>query len=283
MSGSTFLGRFFIAARRRPWVGALKKWIPGWWRRYAWRVVSAEEEIVVAGNRMRIPAADRNSSYIKDEYEPEVVSKLRELLRPGMIFCDVGANFGLLTLLAARLVGPAGRVFAFEPLPENARIIRQNIALNGFKNVTLIEAGVAETEGEALLHLSEDGGSHSLAGVPPRGRPETITVRTVRLDGVPGLEWIDVLKSDTEGTEMSVLRSLGALKPAHVILEASTLLLNLLGRRQLEQTGPGFLQALQEAGFTVAENLTDPPAGATPLAQDNEGTWSLYLRPAQRP
>ncbi len=281
MSASTFLGRLFIAARRRPWVAALKEWIPGSWRRYAWRHAAAEEELVVAGNRMRIPASGRNTLYVNDEYEPEVVAAIRRLLRPGMTFCDVGANLGVITLLAARLVGPTGRVFAFEPMPDNARVLRENIALNGFQNVTVVEAGVAEQNGEALLHLSKYCGSHSLVSGPGEALNLSLTVRTVRLDSVPGLDRIDVLKSDTEGTELSVLRSLGALKPQYAIIEASPLLFQVMGRPSPDFTGPGFLRGLAALGYTVVENLTDPAAGVVPIEQEVNGFWNLLLKSAR--
>jgi FkbM family methyltransferase len=279
MSASTFLGRLFIAARRQPWVAALKKWLPASWRSYAWRRASSVDEIVVAGNRMRIPASERNTAYINDDYEPEVLATLRRLLRPGMTFCDVGANMGVITLLAARLVGPTGRVFAFEPMPENARVVRENVALNGFQNVTLIEAGIAEQNGEAQLHLSKYGGNHRLAESPGGSLNLTITVQTLRLDSVPGLDRIDVLKSDTEGTELAVLRSLGALKPGHVILEANADLFTIRGRPSEELTGVGFLRGLAALGYTVVENLTDPAAGVTALEQEADGCWNLLLQP----
>lgn len=280
MSASTFLGRLFIAARRQPWLAALKHWVPKSWRGYAWRRASAVDEIVVAGNRMRIPVSERNAAYLSDEYEPEVLATLRSLLRPGMTFCDVGANMGVITLLAARLVGPTGRVFAFEPMPDNARVVRENVALNGFQNVTLIEAGIAEHNGEAQLHLSKYGGSHSLTRSPGGSLEVAITVRTIRLDSVPGLDRLDVLKSDTEGTELAVLRSLGALKPAYVILEANGGLFEIMGHASPELTGRGFLRGLEALGYTVVENLTEPAAGVSGLEQERDGCWNLLLKPA---
>ena len=64
-----------------------------------------------------------------------------ERLRPGMVFYDLGANIGLFTLLAARLVGGTGKVFSFEPDSENATRLRRNIERNGFTNVTVVDAG----------------------------------------------------------------------------------------------------------------------------------------------
>ena len=150
-------------------MAAWKKWVPRSWRQYAWRHAAAEEEIVVAGNRMHIPARERSTLYINDEYEPEVVAKLRELLKPGMTFCDVGANMGVLTLLAARLVGPAGRVFSFEPFPQNAAVVRHNVALNGFANVTVVEAGVAEAKRRGPASTSRSGTARTAS--PNRREP----------------------------------------------------------------------------------------------------------------
>ena len=56
--------------------------------------------------------------------EPEVQDALRRHLRPGMTFYDLGANIGFFSLLAARLVGEQGRVFAFEADPEIAARLR---------------------------------------------------------------------------------------------------------------------------------------------------------------
>ena len=81
-------------------------------------------------------------SYLRGEAEQAVQATLAERLRPGMIFYDLGANLGLFTLLAARLVTAAGKVFSFEPDPINASNLRRNIQRNGFTNVTVVESGI---------------------------------------------------------------------------------------------------------------------------------------------
>jgi hypothetical protein len=159
-------------------------------------------------------------------------------------------------------------------------VVRENVALNGFTNVTVVEAGIAEHNGEAELHLSKWGGSHSLAESPGGSLNRTMTVKTIRLDSVPGLDRIDMLKSDTEGTELAVLRSLGALKPAYVILEANNHVFELMGRPSPDFTGPGFLRGLEALGYVVLENLTDPAAGVTAIEQEVAGFWNLLLKPA---
>src|ERR1017187_7387482 len=96
---------------------------------------------VVDGHKMFLSAANAPSlifvnSVLHDQYEPETKILLSNIIRPGMTFLDVGAHVGHYTLLAARLVGPTGHVYAFEPEPENYAILTKNIALNGYTNVT---------------------------------------------------------------------------------------------------------------------------------------------------
>lgn len=240
MSTASSLSNIVISLRRQKWVASVKSLIPRSIREWGWRVASTQDVLTVQGSRMRVPEYARNAFYINDEYEPEVTAKLRALLKPGMTFCDVGANLGVMTLLAARLVGPGGRVFSFEPFPENAAILRENVAMNGFKNVTVVEAAVSERNGEAELHLSNFCGCHSLADKAMAESGNKITVKTVRLDSVSGLDRIDLLKTDTEGTELSVLRSLGALRPDNVILEANTDYFEVLGRPSPNSPDQGF-------------------------------------------
>ena len=86
-------------------------------------------------------------SYVRGEAEAQIQKVLAARLRPGMVFYDLGANIGLFTLLAARLVGAKGRVISFEPDGEVAARLRRNIERNRFANVTVIEAGVWSKSG----------------------------------------------------------------------------------------------------------------------------------------
>jgi hypothetical protein len=75
--------------------------------------------------------------------EQSVQEAMLRHLPKGGVFYDVGANVGFFALLAAHLVGvDEGQVYAFEPTPDNAAEIRSNIALNGLRNVTVVEKAV---------------------------------------------------------------------------------------------------------------------------------------------
>lgn len=145
-------------------------------------------------------------------YELRKAAEIRRRLRPGGVFVDVGANQGDFTLLAASLVGPAGRVVAFEPDPDNVAALRENLRLNGFANVEVRAVALADEAGSATLHRSAISGWHSLnEGGNTGGRPP-ITVALERLDDL-GLTRLDVLKIDVEGAENAVIR--GAMNTLH--------------------------------------------------------------------
>src|SRR5262245_2134996 len=77
-------------------------------------------------------------------YEPEETAFIEAALAPGMTFLDLGANVGYFTCLAARKVGPAGRVWAFEPDPRNFRLLVRSVKANGLSNVTAVRAAASD-------------------------------------------------------------------------------------------------------------------------------------------
>src|SRR3989338_8733486 len=83
------------------------------------------------------------------EYEAASMAYCKSVLKPGMTFVDVGANIGLFSLMAARQVGPTGKVYAFEPGADNCTLLRKNIEQNGYRNVTIVEKAVSEKPGPA--------------------------------------------------------------------------------------------------------------------------------------
>ena len=87
------------------------------------------------------------SRRIREEgiWEPYETSLLLSMLRPGDVFVDVGANIGYFSVLAASVVGDDGAVFAFEPDPDNFRLLRRNVALNGQQaSIVAVQAALAE-------------------------------------------------------------------------------------------------------------------------------------------
>src|SRR6202041_3672613 len=86
-------------------------------------------------------------NYRTGENEKICQAVVAERLQPGDVFYDLGANIGLFSLLAARVAGPTGKIFSFEPDAQIAERLRRNAAYNGFSNITVVELGVWSASG----------------------------------------------------------------------------------------------------------------------------------------
>ncbi len=154
---------------------------------------------------------------------------MRALLRPGMTFVDVGANWGYFTLLAAKLVGPQGGVIALEPDPRMFTKLTANIAWNNCENVMALPYAAAARDGSLRFQLCEQGGGNfGLSHVATEGvtRDAQIEVEAKTLDTVfedQGLQTVHLLKMDIEGAEGSALaglqQSLSARRILRLLLE----------------------------------------------------------------
>jgi FkbM family methyltransferase len=164
------------------------------------------------GAGMRFNAGQSNPAYVLGTNELPVQRALAAKLSQGNSFCDIGANVGFFTIIAARLVGSSGRVYAFEPVPENIEILKKNIFLNSFSNVHVIEAAASDHSGTGELLLSHYSGGSALAtGDSPPDLAGSQTVDLVSLDELVRngtLAIPDVVKIDVEGAELEVLRGM---------------------------------------------------------------------------
>jgi FkbM family methyltransferase len=157
--------------------------------------------------------------YLTGDAEPEVQDALAELIEPGQTVYDVGANIGFFTILCSRLVGPQGKVYAFEPIPENLVTLRHNIALNKLTNVVVVEQALSASTGTAEMFVSPWSAFHSL-NVDGASKRENhgpdggqITVATVTLDEFvqgDGISPPDLIKLDVEGAELLVVEGMRA-------------------------------------------------------------------------
>lgn len=146
---------------------------------------------------------------ITERMQTQVVE---QVVRPGDTVVDVGANIGYYTLKLSELVGKNGRVFAFEPEPENYQLLERNVARRKCDNVTLVPKAIASSAGTRKLFLSSfNPGDHRMYDSGD-GR-QSVEIQTVRLDeyfqNIPGP--IDFIKIDVQGAEGGVIESLGDL------------------------------------------------------------------------
>lgn len=143
--------------------------------------------------------------------EPFTAEWAGNFVRVGDTCLDLGAHIGVGALALARLVGPTGRVMAFEPEHGNFALLEANVRLNGYENVALHRAAVSNRSGEARLHLSDDNaGGHFLETATNGGR--TIPVPAIVLDEfLESNERIDLIKLDIQGTETAALQGMKRL------------------------------------------------------------------------
>lgn len=149
------------------------------------------------------------ASYAFGTYEPEVVQTIQRIVRPGWTAVDIGANIGYVTLLLAKLVGPQGRVIAFEPLPENFQVLQENIGLNAYLNVSLEPNAVMDKPGSVRLYRQRE---HCLTGTASTasGSGAGLEVPAVSLDGYleERGDHVQFVKIDVEGAEGAVLNGM---------------------------------------------------------------------------
>jgi len=129
----------------------------------------------------------------------------RRTVKPGMRVVDVGACWGYYTLLAARLVGPTGIVYALEPEPSNCQLLSTNITSNHYNNVVAVEKAVSNTCGRRELFLdSVSSARHSFSRDALLRGGEPTRVDTVTLDSFfegTGNMHVDVIKTSAEGAD----------------------------------------------------------------------------------
>jgi FkbM family methyltransferase len=175
-------------------------------------------------------------------FEADHQGIVRTLVRRGMTAWDVGANAGFYTLAFSRAVGTNGRVFAFEPLAENAGNLLRHVALNSAGNVTVVQAALGDRTGMIGFQA---GASNAMGRISDQQLGYLVPVSTVdeflaqRPETRP-----DFMKIDVEGAEARLLAGASGL-----LREAPpTILLSLHG----QDVGATCVDILTAAGYSLA-------------------------------
>ncbi len=179
--------------------------------RSRWRRQRVVEVALPGGGRLRWRHDDRYpAAMAAGTYEPELVARLVEHVRRGDHVLDLGANSGYLSFVAKSLVGPAGRVVAVEPHPDNLATIADRQALNPDLPVEVVAGAVAPHTGRATLQLTRNLANGRL-GDPTwsHAKPAvaTLEVAAHRLDDLVLRAAPTLVKLDIEGAEGEVLEA----------------------------------------------------------------------------
>jgi len=187
-----------------------------WWysgRRNRWTIITDFDDDLII--RLDRSAFMGSSIYWYGHHAGGEIRLLKQILKPEMVFVDVGANQGEFTLCAAKRL-PAGRVLSFEPYSQVYQQLIDNIALNGFDNVTTYRLALSDKTGVASIMIPSgiqpdrsfnEGLASLFAHRDGHVMVETVTMNLLdRVLQENPIHRVDVVKLDVEGAELSVLR-----------------------------------------------------------------------------
>jgi FkbM family methyltransferase len=148
------------------------------------------------------------ASVYYNKMETEQTAAMLKEVGEGQTFFDIGANVGYYSILASRLVGPRGRVAAFEPLVRNLAYLQRHVEINNAGNVRVLPFALSDRSG--ILSFST-GPNSAMGHLEPEGSSGDALVPAATLDEIAGRLGLlpDVIKMDVEGAEMAVFRGAG--------------------------------------------------------------------------
>lgn len=189
------------------------------------------------------------------EYELKFQRAMLEAIRPGDVVWDVGANVGLYSALFSDIAGSAGRVFAYEPSPHNLLRLKDAVALLG--NVMVVPVALGERNETVYLEQGDDSlGATSRVMQHEGTTPGRVSVRQESGDDLVSSGAVPppaVMKIDTEGCELDVLRGLRqTLQNPKLRAVCVEVHFRLLDERGLAHAPSEIERMLASAGFDVA-------------------------------
>jgi FkbM family methyltransferase len=242
------------------------------------------------GLRFRVVPGDPVSQalYASGTYEPQTLRVLRPLVAPGDVFVDLGANAGVVSLVAARWVGPQGRVLAVEPSAREFARLVDHAALNALDQLTPVRAAVVGTSGPRTLRLADPsraglntlGDAFAYEGIETAGYEPVEGLSLDDLVAGAGLDRVHVVKLDVEGSEAEALDGAATVLRTHRPILVVEVCATSLGASGASVAG---LEArLRDAGYACFE--IDDATGAlrAVTALSDEGDRNVVALPAER-
>ena len=175
-------------------------------------------------------------------WEPVETKICKQHIKEGMTVVDAGAYIGYYSILASKLVGSRGKVYAFEPSPECLELLYKNIEINNCKNIQVFTKAVTDKVGYTMFYVNPQNLSGSSTARSFQG-PQ-IEVPTTTLDEAIGNQRVDFIKMDIEGTEPKAIRGMNKVirnnSQLKMIIEAST-----LGLADTSSSFEGYIKFLQ--------------------------------------
>lgn len=221
-----------VIALAKPYI---RRELPGWGKVYRGLIGSHERDWLWRGEPERwirgkfhgfeMPVridgwSNRFTFFLERFYDLPTQLLMQRILQEGDVFVDVGANEGMMTLLGAKLVGPSGRVIAFEPNPTPRGILERSLERNAIANVELHAAGLGDEAGELRLFVPRiNTGEGSFTKPADDSAGDYVSCPVLVGDLVIGDRRPKLIKADVEGFEAHVLKGLeGVLRSARPMI-----------------------------------------------------------------
>ena len=217
--------------------------------------------------------------------EPDEISVMLRFLAPGDTFADIGANFGLYSMIASERLGPDGRLFAFEANPHTYQYLRRSAVANRLiwsPNYTFENLAVSDKAGEIEFAFIPDqlGGGHVKSEHDDTNVHSFVSTTSVRLDDyfAPD-QTLDFVKIDVEGHELFVLH--GMTETISRSPKIRLLLEYFTNSSEVIEYGRGVVGYLRSLGFGLC---TVGAKGALSIVPEGEiPTGNHYLLATRTP
>ena len=203
--------RQFPALRRPLWESFVQPRLA--WKPYAFSSARTTYGATLSGTTL--DSLQRHIYYF-GTWEPQVEIVIRQNLKPGDTFIDIGANIGYFSMLAANMVGSTGRVVSFEASTPMLKMLKTNVDRNGMTDIIrIVHVAVADKETILTLHAGPEDHEGMASLLRPSGRG-TEQVRAAPLGSLLTSEEISrarLIKIDVEGAEGLVLEGMEPILP----------------------------------------------------------------------
>jgi len=186
--------------------------------------------------------------YFLGEYEKAELKTLDFFLKENSVFVDFGANFGLFTLYASKLIGIDGRVVSFEPFKKNYKALTNNIAINKFMNIQPENIAIGDREGKINLYYDSREMNLGMASTKFIENSYSEKAAVITLDSYfrdKSISRINFIKIDIEGHEYKALLGMKNL----LLRFHPTLLIEILNEEELPNNKDKVISFLSSLGY----------------------------------
>ena len=210
----------------------------------------------VQGSKMKLDLNDEGISKdlaVDGIREPGSTKIMKDFIKQGDVAVDIGANLGYYALMESRLVGSNGKVYAIEPSPSNFEALKENIKLNGYKNIECYKLGIGDKKETAKMFISSHSNLNSLVIQKNKKIIDNIDIQITSLnDFIKGKEFPDFIRMDVEGYEYNIIKGMNDLLKSKKPLK---LFIELHPHIMTKDKTTFVLESLMKSGFEVEKVL----------------------------